>query len=160
MSADRLVELYRAYGGAIYARCRRMLLDAEAAEDATQETFIRVHRHLLHAPDHAEALRWIYRIASNYCLNVLRDRRLAPVAVATVPELTDATVPDHLADRDAVRRLAAQIPRKLAAVAWLYHVDGLDQAEVAQVLGISRRTVVNRLGEFQDRARKILAPSQ
>src|SRR5437762_3845020 len=70
---DRLTGLYRMYGPIIYARCMRLLGDRAAAEDATQETFIRVHRHLHKAPD--EALGWIYRIATNYCLNEIRNRK-------------------------------------------------------------------------------------
>ena len=46
MTDERVTEHYRAYGPVIYARCRRLLADGEAAEDATQETFMRVHRHL------------------------------------------------------------------------------------------------------------------
>jgi len=41
-------------------------------------------------------------------------------------------------------------------VAWLYHVDGLEQDEVARVLGVSRRTVVNRLQSFATNARKFV----
>jgi RNA polymerase sigma-70 factor (ECF subfamily) len=154
MSDDRLVELYRAYGGAVYARCRRLLGDAQAAEDAAQETFLRVHRHLARAPDARQALRWIYRIATNYCLNELRNRRHRPHPVERLPEpdpLPDGV--DRLADRDLVRHIVEQVPEKLRAVAFLHHVDGLEQAEVAAVLGISRRTVVNRLAEFAARAR-------
>jgi RNA polymerase sigma-70 factor, ECF subfamily len=41
-------------------------------------------------------------------------------------------------------------------VAWLHHVDGLDQGDVARVLDISRRTVLNRLAEFTRNARKLM----
>jgi RNA polymerase sigma-70 factor (ECF subfamily) len=156
MNDDRLLELYRAYGGAVYARCRRLLRDDQAAEDAAQETFMRVHRHLASAPDARDALRWIYRIATNYCLNELRNRRYRPESVARLPDLPVAAG-DPLADRDLVRRVVESVPEKLRAVAFLYHVDGLEQSEVAAVLGISRRTVVNRLAEFATRARAVLA---
>src|SRR5450432_2184327 len=62
---DRLTALYRMYGPVIYARCVRLLGDRAAAEDAMQETFVRVQRHLEKAPDAEEALRWVYRIATN-----------------------------------------------------------------------------------------------
>src|SRR4051795_10800723 len=132
MSDDRLVELYRAYGGAVYARCRRLLGDAQAAEDAAQETFLRVHRHLARAPDARQALRWIYRIATNYCLNELRNRRYRPQPVADLPDRA-AVTGDPLVDRDLVRRIVERVPTKLRAVAFLYHVDGLEQSEVAAV---------------------------
>ena len=52
MPADdrQLALLYRRHGPAVYARCRRMLGDDAAAEDATQETFLRVLGHLENAP--------------------------------------------------------------------------------------------------------------
>jgi RNA polymerase sigma-70 factor (ECF subfamily) len=156
----RLVELYRAHGGAIYARCRRILGDHPTAQDATQETFVRVFRHIDRVPDAREVLRWIYRIATNYCLNEIRGRKVRPELMERVPELAEAGVTVDpvaaLADRQLVERLIRYVPEKLRVVAWLCHVDGLEQAEVATILGISRRTVVNRLAEFQERGRKLL----
>ena len=56
MTEDRLTTLYRMYGPIIYARCVRLLGDRAGAEDAIQETFVRVQRHLDKAPDSKEAL--------------------------------------------------------------------------------------------------------
>jgi RNA polymerase sigma-70 factor (ECF subfamily) len=153
MTGDLLSELYRTYGPVIYARCRRLLGDGAAAEDATQETFMRVHRHL-HKADSREALGWIYRIATNYCLTAIRKRKHRPVPHDELPELPGGDVEHVLADRDLASRIVARAPEKLRAVAWLYYVDGLDQSEVARVLDISRRTVINRLAEFTANARK------
>jgi RNA polymerase sigma-70 factor, ECF subfamily len=156
MTDDRLSALYRAYGPVIYARCRRLLGDGGAAEDATQETFMRVHRHLDKA-DSREALGWIYRIATNYCLNEIRNRKRRAELDERVPRPgVGATVDQVLADRELVARIVDRAPEKLRVVAWLHHVDGLDQGEVARVLDISRRTVVNRLAEFTDSARKLI----
>jgi DNA-directed RNA polymerase specialized sigma24 family protein len=63
-----------------------LLGDRAAAEDAIQETFLRVQRHLDRAPDAGEALIWVYRIATNYCLNEIRDRKLRPRSEADPPE--------------------------------------------------------------------------
>ena len=152
---ELLAQLYRRYGPTIYARCRRILRDDAAAEDATQETFLRVLRHIEKAPDDREALAWIYRIATNQCLNLLRNARRRPAGPAE-PPLVESPEED-LADRDFVARLLRRAPRKLAAVAWLHHVDGLPQTEVAAVLGISRRTVVNRLADFVRSMRRLAA---
>lgn len=158
MSSDRVTELYRRYGPTIYWRCVRLLGDAGAAEDATQETFVRVHRHLARAPDDRDAIAWIWRIATNLCLNERRDagRRPVPSEPAEIVEL-DAPLHDGLhADRDLARRVIARADPRDRVVAWLYHVDGLGQDEIARVLGISRRTVVNRLQSFSDNARKFV----
>jgi RNA polymerase sigma-70 factor, ECF subfamily len=157
VSEDRLSALYREYGPAIYWRCLKLLADEAAAEDATQETFIRVHRHLDRAPEADEALRWIWRIATNYCLNEVRNRRRQAEPRDGLGELpSEAALEQVLADRDLVRRVIARVDEKLRAVAWAHYVDGLEHVEAGRRLGISRRTVANRLEVFQEHARKIL----
>lgn len=159
-TSDELTSLYRQYGPYIYARCARLLGDRSAAEDATQETFMRVHRHLHKAPDHDHALAWIYRIATNYCLNVIRDRGLRHQIELSIPQAHGDNLQASLTNRDVVARIVARCPEKLCVPAWLHHVDGLDHGEIARVLGISRRTVLNRLAAFADRSRKFLARSE
>lgn len=160
MSEDRLTELYRKYGPVIYARCRNLLRDDALAEDATQETFMRVYRHLDKAPDSDQALAWIYRVATNYCLNALRNQKRAPEPVAELPERGGGDMQQLLADKDLARRLIDRAPEKLKAVAYLHLVDGMEQVEVARVLDISRRTVINRLNEFEKNAHKFAKRSE
>jgi len=161
MNPERLTELYRSYGPAIYARCRLLLMDEGAAEDATQETFLRVWRRLDRVPDAREALYWIYRVATNYCLNELRDRRARDIPSEKLPEVAEPSLAAEarIADRDLARRLIARAHDDLRVVAWLYHVDGFEQEEVARVIGISRRTVVNRLADFRESAQRFLRRS-
>jgi len=145
--------LYQSYGPAIFARCCRLLADRSAAEDASQEIFLRVHRHIGSAPANDEALRWMFRITTNYCLNMIRDRKLRPPPTDDCAEVVGVACPETcIADRDLGRRLAMSAPAHLRTVAWLYHVEGLAQHEIAEELGISRRTVVNYLGAFAEYA--------
>jgi len=149
MSADRFNALYENYGPAIFARCCRLLDDRSAAEDAAQEVFLRVHRHIGSAPANDEALRWMFRITTNYCLNMLRDRKLRPAPTDDYAHVVGVACPEErIADRDLSRRLTMRAPAHLRAVAWLYHAEGLAQHEIANELGISRRTVVNYLNAF------------
>ena len=157
MSEDRLSELYRRHGPAIYSRCRRLLRDEALAEDATQEVFLRVLRHLEKDPGDVKALQWIYRISTNHCLNVLRDRSGQAEPMGELPEQASAHPEEALADRDLCLKVLGRTPEKLRAPALLHFVDGMDQGQVAETLGISRRTVINRLQEFTARARKLLA---
>src|SRR5712675_477307 len=68
-----IAELYRTWGPAIYRRCLRLLRDTEAARDATQEAF----RKALSSPEKLDdpelALPFIYRVATNHCLNERRN---------------------------------------------------------------------------------------
>lgn len=153
MTDDRLRHLYATYGPTIYERCRRLLRDDSLAEDAAQETFVRVARHLDRVPDAQRALAWIFRIATNHCLNVLRDRQR--LELHATPERPGPEPEARLEDRDLLARLIARVPPKIRTTAWLYHVDGLDQEEVAKVLGVTRRTVINHLARFERSARKL-----
>ena len=157
MSEDRFTTLYRTYGPTLYARCRHILGDDAAAADATQETFLRLHKHLDRAPSAEEALAWIYRVATNHCLNQVRNARRRAEPVAELPEHAGPSPEGALLERDLARRLVATLPEKLAQVAWLHHADGLTQEEVARVLGVSRRTVVYRLAELQQHAQSFVS---
>jgi RNA polymerase sigma-70 factor (ECF subfamily) len=157
VAGDRLAELYRKFGPAIYSRCRRLLKDDVAAEDATQEVFLRVLKHLENAPSDQTALAWIYRISTNYCLNMLRDKSRHAEPVENVPEQPGEHPEVGMLDRDLAVRLLMRAPEALRAPAMLYYVDGMEQQQIADTLGISRRTVINRLGDFASRARKYLA---
>lgn len=154
MDDRRFDELYRTYGRVIFARCRRLLGSDALAQDATQETFLRVLGHLEAAPDSQEAIRWVYRIATNHCLNLMRDERRRARALEGVPSLPIVDSEQRIADRRLVEQLLEHLPRKLAATAWLYHVDGLEHAEVARTLGISKRSVANYLTQFARSAAK------
>jgi RNA polymerase sigma-70 factor, ECF subfamily len=158
-SSERVSTLYRKFGTAIYSRCRRLLKDDALAEDATQEVFVRVHRHIESAPDDATALAWIYRISTNYCLNQIRDRsrQAEPTAPDEMPEGDGVQSEPEMIDRDTAMRVIQRAPEKLQEVAVLYYMDGLEQEQIATTLGISRRTVINRLQEFLERSRKFIS---
>jgi RNA polymerase sigma-70 factor, ECF subfamily len=147
-------QLYRQYGRLVYVRCRRMLGEQQAAEDATQEVFCRVATHLDRAPQAEYTLRWIYRISRNYCLNEIRNNRRRPQCVEGHEDAPDANAEALLVDRDLARRILRRTPTHLGAAAWLHCVDGLSHDEVGQRLSISRRTVINHVEEFANRARK------
>jgi RNA polymerase sigma factor (sigma-70 family) len=142
--------LYVQFRTAIYRRCRRLLADAAAAEDATQMVFLRVHEQSIDFPDLPRAAAWLHRTATNHCLNELRSRRRHTAPEARGP----GPLPEQwLSDRDLLRRLGQVLPEELTAVARLYHVDGVEQAEIARRIGVSRRTVIARLNRFSRSAR-------
>lgn len=158
---DRLRQLYERYGASVYARCRQVLGHPEAAEDAMHDIFVKVHHNLPRVPkdEGGEALRWIYRVTTNHCLNHLRDqRRRLELQEENAPAPTlEAAWEEGMLNRQIARRLMRHLDPKLAEPAWLYYVDGVDQGEVAQMLGVSRRTVINRLNAFKEEAQSLLA---
>ena len=131
-----------------------MLCEEQAAEDATQEVFSRVAAHLERAPDSEQALLWIYRISHNYCLNEIRNNNRRPQTVQWHDGLADSNAEVLLFDRDLARRILERAPTNLLAATWLHCVNGLSHEEVGRHMGISRRTVINYIEEFSDRARR------
>ncbi|MBK9517014.1 MAG: sigma-70 family RNA polymerase sigma factor [Anaeromyxobacter sp.] len=156
----RAAALYRQYGPIVYRRCLRILKDPEAAKDATQEVFVKLVRDMSKLEDRETVLPWIYRVATNYCLNSRRNavRRGEDFAVPDL-DLADGTSPDALPSRTLARQVLSQFDETTQTVAVGVLVDGMEHEEVAELLGISRRTVARKLERFLDTARAYLSRS-
>jgi RNA polymerase sigma-70 factor, ECF subfamily len=153
-----LAALYAKYSPAIYAHCRRFLQSPAAARDATQEAFVRVLAHGVELPREEEALRYLYRVATNVCLNLLREHNVHTRAVPTLAAQRPHTgsAESGVADRQFVEIVLARCGENGARVAVMHYLDGMSQVEIAQVLGITRRTVFNRLRKLAHVAEELL----
>jgi RNA polymerase sigma-70 factor (ECF subfamily) len=159
-NAARAARLYREHGAVVYRRCLRLLKNADAARDATQEVFMKLVRNLDRLEDRPELLPWLYRVATNHCLNVLRNRaRRGETSDAAQYELHANVTPDTLPERHLARQILSRFDEETGAIAVGVLVDGMEQEELAQTLGISRRTVARKLERFLDQARKYAARS-
>jgi len=137
-----------------------LLGDKEAARDATQEVFGKLMRDAAKLESRDTALPWIYRVATNYCLNLRRNagrrgEEALPEIEMAAPEAQN-TVPQ----RQLVQRVLSRFDAKTQAVAVGVFVDGMEHEEIAQALGISRRTVARKLERFVGNARKYLLRSE
>lgn len=159
-AAGLLEDLYRRHAAAVLARCRWLLRDPEAARDATQDVFVAALRALPEFRAAASPVTWLTRIATNHCLNLRRNaaRRGDDAAVPDL-ELADHASPDALPSRAIAQQLLARFDETTQTVAVGVLVDGLEHEEVAEVLGISRRTVARKLERFLDAARAHLSRS-
>jgi RNA polymerase sigma-70 factor (ECF subfamily) len=147
--------LYQTYRPLVYARCRRLLPTEVAADDATQEIFTKLIAKVVEVPAGDVTARWLRRVATNHCLNQLRGERRRRLDSSEPMETASST--DHFQHRDLVHGLLSGMPDKLREVAWLRYVVELELHVIAHRLGVSRRTVVDRLGAFQRRARRAVA---
>ncbi len=151
----RVEAMYAKYGPTIYARCRRLLKSQVVAEDATQDVFMKVLKHIDSAPSEDAVLPWIHRITTNHCLNVLRDSKRHAEPVDELPDLVDDEFEDMVLARDFSNHVLDNAPEALRTPAMLYHGRGMDQSKVAATLGVSRRTVLYRLAAFSREAMKL-----
>jgi len=143
--------LSRRYGPMVLRRCRRLLRSHEEALDACQDVFLRVveRRDRLDAQYPSSLL---YRIATNVCLNRLRDRARHPEdanderleAIARVEEPGAGSHARLLLDW-----LFARHPESTRTIAVLHYVDGLTLAQVAAECGMSVSGVRKRLSRLR-----------
>jgi RNA polymerase sigma-70 factor (ECF subfamily) len=153
---ERAAELYRRYGPAVYRRCLKLLRDREAARDATQEVFVKLVRDISKLDDPETALPWMYRVATNHCLNHLRTGRRHGEQALGEWEVADVAAEATYPDRHLAGKVLAQFDEGTRAVAVGVLVDGMGHEELAGALGVSRKTVERRLSRFLERARKLV----
>jgi RNA polymerase sigma-70 factor, ECF subfamily len=163
---DDLARTLDGYRAELRTHCHRILGSAADAEDAVQETMIRAWRSF-HRFEGRSALRtWLYRIATNLCLDHVRGRARRPVPVDVEPEEMPAPAPaahpaprpDEVAEtNESVRRafLAAvtHLPPRQRSVLVLYDVFRWPATDVAALLGTTTASVTSSA----QRARATLA---
>ena len=151
-------KLVTAYEKNVYNIALRMVGDPEDAADMTQVTFIKAYRALSGFRGDSKFSSWLYRIASNVCLDFLRSRSRHPqVSLSTVDEDDRATfeLPDMRQNpeeqlmkklgMEAVRRGLEQLPEQQRQILVLRELGGLSYAELAQTLGLEEGTVKSRI---------------
>lgn len=153
--------LYREFGPVVYRRCLRLLGDRAGAQDATQEVFLKLLGNMEKLQERDTVLPWIYRVATNHCLNLLRDanRRGEEAASENSQGLSAPDGPAHpdaFVDWELARSVLSRFDGDTQAVAVGVFVDGMNHDEVADALGISRRTVSRKLERFVEGARRFL----
>jgi RNA polymerase sigma factor (sigma-70 family) len=149
--------VYRRYFPVIRAKCRRMLADAEEAQDVAQETFARLCNAGLMGRDARQVIAWIYRTSTHLAVDLLRQRKGRPGAgVGAIDR--ERHDPGH-EDVVAIRQLLGHYAKRLGAGALklliLQRLDEMTQPQIAQVLGTSERTVRRRLLKLEQRLEKI-----
>jgi RNA polymerase sigma-70 factor (ECF subfamily) len=152
-----LADLYARHAPAVFARCRYLLRDEEAARDATQEVFARALRALAEFQGASSPTTWLQRIATHHCLNQLRAAR-AGWRDEIRRTAAGRSEPGVEADkRELLRALLGAAEPEEQEMAVLYFVDELTQAEIAEATGRSLPTVRKRLRGFLASARAALA---
>jgi RNA polymerase sigma-70 factor, ECF subfamily len=145
--------LYRATYQRIFATLMMVLRNPAAAEDATQEAYVRAFRAWGRWKQDAPAEAWIYRIALNVAFTQRRRERLHEVGeVLRRLGRPKEPEPSEVAQPDLVREMRS-LPPKQAAALVLRHMHGLTNREIGAALGIPERTVASRLAAAKSRLR-------
>lgn len=160
-------EVYARHAEMVFGLALRMSGDREEAADLTQETFLRVHRHLGRFGGRSSLKTWIYRITVNCCRSRLRrrSRRRVESPLDQVGELTDqrSGPEDRAVEAELGRRLVAaigELPLVFREAVVLRDVQGLSYAEIGEILGVRVGTVRSRIARGRERLRGLMEESR
>ncbi|HEX7831666.1 MAG TPA: RNA polymerase sigma factor [Thermoanaerobaculia bacterium] len=156
-------EIYDRYSGRIYNFAFRFLKNAEAAEDATQEVFVKMLKHANQFQGDAKLSTWLFSITANWCRDHLRkaDNKIKESDDVLVQLPTSS---EHAPDRNLERRedeqrvrraLEALTPEQREAIL-LSRYQGLSYAEIAQIAGCSEGAVKTRVFRAMETLKKTL----
>jgi RNA polymerase sigma-70 factor (ECF subfamily) len=154
-------ELVHRHRGGVINVVYRMCGDANLAEDAAQEAFIRAWQHLPNYRPRSPFRNWVYRIATNAALDTLRRER-EMVDVDALPLVAPDKGPEAAMEGsergEQVRQAVLALPTASRAVVVLREYEGLSYREIADTLSIPIGTVMSRLNYARNRLRELLAP--
>ncbi len=172
---DAFRVLVERYQGRVYRLALRVLRDEERARDAVQEAFLKVYRSLDRFEGRSSFYTWLYRLVLNVCLDLRRRDRLDrqvewseerweqaseedagpdPISGSLSPDPELAL--DRAELRSAIAAAIRSLPDDARRTLLLREVDGLSYAEIAEVLGVPRGTVMSRLHYARRRVRLAL----
>ena len=145
--AVQVDQFYERYAPMVLRRCRALLKDEEEAADAMQDVFVEVLRRA-HRMDVDAPSSFLYRTATNVCLNRLRTKKRRPqdldpdlvARIAVAPEAEDQSLIGRTLDRIFQREHPST-----RVMAVMHLVDGMTLAEVAEAHDMSVSGVRKRL---------------
>src|SRR5438132_11332480 len=157
-------EIYDRYSSRIYNFAYRFLKNSEAAEDATQEVFVKMLKHANQFHGDAKLSTWLFSITANWCRDYLRkaDNRAkdSEDVLVTLPAPSEFSPDRTLEQRENQLRiqkaLTALTPEQREAIL-LSRYQGLSYAEIAQISGCSEGAVKTRVFRAMETLKKALA---
>ncbi len=163
-----------AYSNYVYRVALKILSNPQDAEEVLQNTFLKVLENIHRFESRASLSTWVYRIAVNEALMLLRQQKRQPLAEADwsdEPEEDEDLKPQYFVDwcclpeekllsaelRGYLDEAIRQLPEKLRVVFILRDMERLSVRETSQVLGISESAVKTRLLRARLKLRDILS---
>ncbi len=159
-------ELYRLHSPRLFGLACRMVGRTDA-EDLLQDIFLTAHRKLGLYKGDSSLGTWLFRLATNLCLDFLRSRANRSAQVTDSYDAEDAPTPVGgrgpilgVVDRFDLERAIATLPDGCREVFVLYDVEGFEHREVGAMLGISDGTSKSQLHKARLRLRDALTTSR
>lgn len=169
--ANAFATLVERYQTQIYQLCFRMTGNTEDAQDMTQEAFLKAWKGIETFRLEASFSTWLYRLASNCCLDLLRSMKRRPTVSLTVENeeeeeqtmeiADDAPSPEDTViwkeEREHLQLAMMQLDDEQRQILTLRVVNGMSYTDIAELLDIKEGTVKSRLSRARENLRKNLA---
>jgi RNA polymerase sigma-70 factor (ECF subfamily) len=152
VSSAEIEELYRRFGPALFRRAMSLLSDEPEAHEIVQETFLQFWRGRKKFRRESSPFTFLYRITTNLSIDKLRRRRTAgnQMSYEDHHEIQGGRLPDaRIVAASEIAMLTQGLDDEVVTIGVMSLVDGLTQEEIAEALGLSRRTIVKRLKNFR-----------
>jgi RNA polymerase sigma-70 factor (ECF subfamily) len=138
---------------------RHVIDDSHVCEDIAQEVFLTAYRRLgSFDPDRSEFSTWLFTIARNKSLNVLKKNR--PLAMPRLPEKTSSVKPSDVLTQkeffDELDRALQELPATQKTAFVLAELEQLSHAEIAQIEGVRIGTVKSRINRAKSKLQSAL----
>jgi len=144
-----------------WAVCVQVTGNRHDAEDALQDTLIAAWQNLDKFRGTAQFSSWLYRIASNAALAIVRKRRALPGdETGLAQRTTGPALADSVVDADAVRHALAQLPEQFRVAVVLREYAQLTYAEIAEHQGVGVATIKSRISRGRMQLVELLDPSR
>jgi len=138
-SGDTVVfeRIYHTHGERMKSIAYNHLGNVSDAEDAVQETFLKIHRAASTYSGEASFSSWMHRILINTCYDILRKRQRRPEDQEDEASFERSASNVDDTKRIALRRMLNELPEQRRSVFTLFEIEGLTHAEIANILGIT-----------------------
>lgn len=161
---SRAAEIFDRYSGRIYNFAYRFLKNSEAAEDATQEVFVKMMKYAKQFHGDAKLSTWLFSITANLCRDYLRKaenrNKEGEETLLTLPANQSYSPERNLEMRQNEERvqkaLQSLTPEQREAIL-LSRYQGLSYAEIAQIAGCSEGAVKTRVFRAMETLKKLLS---
>jgi RNA polymerase sigma-70 factor (ECF subfamily) len=160
-------ELYRAHAGRLFSVACRLLGNPTDAEDLLQDIFLAAHRKLDTFRGESALGTWLYRLATNLCLDHLRSRsgRSNQLTDPLDDELglfdtSTSSLAEQTVTKMDLERALARLPDGCRAAFVLHDIEGLEHREVGEILGIAEGTSKSQVHKARTRLRGLLTRTE
>lgn len=170
MTGSEFEEIYAKHASMVYNLCLNYLQNLEDAEEVTQDVFVKVYASREQFEGKSAVKTWIYRIAINRCLDLIKSRSRLKRLGNVISIFETKAQPGHfehpgveLEHKEAVAnlmKLVDRLPEQQKTALMLKALEGLSLKEISAVMEKSEKSVESLLSRAKENLKKLLNPNE